>query len=61
MSIGHFELDFDEFPDTLCIVGHNGAGKTSVSEALYWCMTGDTTKSLDNVGDVVNWYAGWFY
>lgn len=32
----------------------NGAGKTSVVDALYWCMTGNTLKGIDSVDDVIN-------
>lgn len=46
LSIDYFELDFDEFPDSCVIVGKNGHGKSTISEAIYWCLTGTTTKSI---------------
>ena len=45
LSINELELDFEEFPKSCVIVGHNGSGKTTLPEAIYWCLTGNTTKS----------------
>lgn len=32
----------------------NGAGKTSVLDAIYWCLTGDTLQGAQSSDDVVN-------
>lgn len=55
LSIENFELDLKEFPDNLIITGKNGSGKSSLVEAIYWCITGSTTKGI-SVNDVRNWY-----
>jgi energy-coupling factor transporter ATP-binding protein EcfA2 len=55
LSIEDFVLDFKEFPDNLIITGKNGSGKSSLVEAIYWCLTGSTTKGI-SVNDVRNWY-----
>ena len=53
LSIDKLELDFNEFPKSCVIVGHNGSGKTTLPEAIYWCLTGSTTKAI-SISEVVN-------
>lgn len=53
LSIDKFEMDFNEFPKSCVITGQNGTGKTTIPEAIYWCLTGNTTKSI-NISEVIN-------
>lgn len=46
LSIEELTLNFDEFPHSCVILGHNGSGKSSLPEAIYWCLTGNTTKEI---------------
>jgi DNA repair exonuclease SbcCD ATPase subunit len=55
LSVGEFELNFKDFPENLVITGENGSGKTSLVEAIYWCITGSTTMGV-SVNEVVNDY-----
>ena len=55
LSIEDLEVDFNCFPKTLVLQGRNGSGKTSVVEAIYWCLTGKLTKSGVSVKDVTRW------
>jgi hypothetical protein len=55
LSIGDFKLDMNEFSDSVVIVGSNGAGKSSLFESLYWCLTGSNTRGVP-VTKVVNDY-----
>ena len=55
LSIDSFDFDFDSIQGNNCvIVGENGSGKTNLPEAIYWCLTGKTTKST-KVADLANW------
>jgi hypothetical protein len=56
LSIGEFELSFKEIEDNLVIMGPTGAGKTSIFEAIFWCLTGSTTKTI-SVSDIINDYS----
>lgn len=38
-----------DFHDTTLLTGQNGAGKTSISEAIVWCIYGVTKLKADNV------------
>lgn len=53
LSIDEFNLDFSEIPHACVIVGANGSGKTSLPEAIYWCLTGSTTKGIA-LSNIVN-------
>jgi DNA repair exonuclease SbcCD ATPase subunit len=55
LSIEDFELSLKEFPDSLVLTGKNGSGKSSLVEAIFWCLTGSTTKGVA-ANDVRNWY-----
>jgi DNA repair exonuclease SbcCD nuclease subunit/energy-coupling factor transporter ATP-binding protein EcfA2 len=55
LSIEDFQIDFKEFPDNLIITGKNGSGKSSLVEAIFWCLTGCNTKGIP-VNNVRNWY-----
>jgi DNA repair exonuclease SbcCD ATPase subunit/predicted phosphodiesterase len=46
LSVSDFELDFDSFQDSVVITGANGAGKTSLFESIFWCLTGETTRGI---------------
>lgn len=50
MSISDIEFSFDSW-DTLLINGPNGSGKSSIFQAVFFCLTGETSKKLtiDNV------------
>ena len=53
LSIEKASLSLDEFPRSCVITGPNGSGKTTLSEAIYWCLTGNTTKSIP-ITDIIN-------
>lgn len=53
LSISDFELNLKEFDDSLVITGKNGFGKTSLFEAIYWALTGETTKKV-STSDIIN-------
>lgn len=53
LSVDEFSIKFDEFSHSCVIVGKNGTGKTSLPEAIYWCLTGTTTKDIP-VSNIVN-------
>lgn len=55
LSIEDFTLSLKEFPDNLVLTGKNGSGKSSLAEAIFWCLTGSTTKGVA-ANDVRNWY-----
>jgi recombinational DNA repair ATPase RecF len=55
LSIEDFALNLKEFPDSLVLTGKNGSGKSSVVEAIFWCLTGSTTKGVA-ANEVRNWY-----
>lgn len=55
LSIDKVHLNFNEFPRSCVIVGSNGSGKTTIPEAIYWCLTGSTTKNA-SISDVINSY-----
>ena len=40
------EIDFTSF-DLACIAGHNGAGKSSILDAITWCLFGQARKRDD--------------
>jgi DNA repair exonuclease SbcCD ATPase subunit len=46
LSIENFELKFDNWTDLL-ITGLNGSGKSSVCEAIFFALTGRSTKNVD--------------
>ncbi|MDT8304526.1 MAG: SMC family ATPase [Anaerolineae bacterium] len=52
---GTTELDFDGL-DLTCIAGHNGAGKSSLLDAMTWALFGRSRSKSDD--DVVNRIAG---
>lgn len=59
MSYGNYvsKLDLDALGPAL-IIGDNGAGKSSLINAVLWCLTG-RLPHIPNPGDkVVNWYTG---
>lgn len=41
LSYGEGKLDFDQF-HVACIVGKNGAGKSSLLESIAWCIWGES-------------------
>ncbi len=47
------DLEFDEF-DFACISGHNGAGKSSLLDAITWCLFGE---ARGKSSDVINLHA----
>ncbi len=47
------ELDFNTF-DLACISGHNGAGKSSLLDAITWCLFGE---ARGKSSDVINLHA----
>ena len=53
MSIDSFDLDLSSEPGIKAFVGRNGSGKTAVPEAIFWCLTGKTTKGV-RVADIQN-------
>ena len=42
------EIDFTEF-DLACITGENGAGKSSILDAITWCIFGKARQSNENL------------
>ena len=44
-SIQEMEFDFEQ-PGINLIKGMNGVGKTSVFEAMFWCLYGESLKKL---------------
>ena len=48
-------LDFDGL-DLACIAGHNGAGKSSLLDAITWALFGKSRSKSDD--DIVNRRAG---
>ena len=38
-----------DFNNTTLLLGYNGAGKTSIFEAIVWCIYGVTKLKADNV------------
>ena len=48
------ELDFNSF-DLACISGHNGAGKSSLLDAITWSLFGE---ARGKSSDVINLHAG---
>lgn len=46
LSIENFYYEFAD-RDELLIVGSNGSGKTSLLEAIFFCLTDDTTKKIE--------------
>ncbi|KAK7756803.1 hypothetical protein SLS62_001248 [Diatrype stigma] len=57
---GTLRLDFERHfqPGLNFIVGHNGAGKSTVIEAIVWCQFGQCIREGLGVNDVVNDAAG---
>jgi hypothetical protein len=53
ISIRDYELDFSDMSGNLLIQGMNGTGKTSLLEAIYWWLTGKTTKEI-SVSEIVH-------
>ena len=61
MSIGQVDINFDQMTGFNTIIGENymvqdnaksnGSGKSSIFEALIWCLTGETIRGNK---DVVN-------
>src|SRR5665648_526407 len=47
----HFDLDR---PGLNMLKGNNGAGKTSVFEAIYWCTYGENLKDV-NQAQLISW------
>lgn len=52
-NIDKLSINFDDLPSPLLILGANGSGKSTFLEAIYWVVTGQSTKGL-KVGEVVN-------
>ena len=50
---GFFKFEHLDQPDIILITGHNGYGKTSLYEAVEWCLTNDI-KALRKFTEVVN-------
>jgi DNA repair protein SbcC/Rad50 len=50
---GFFKFDHLDEPDIILITGHNGYGKTSLYEAVEWCLT-DDIKALRKFTEDVN-------
>jgi DNA repair exonuclease SbcCD nuclease subunit len=55
MSIEKLDIDLREFSGSLLIDSPNGQGKTTVCEAFYWLLTGDTTKEGKEANSVNRW------
>ena len=53
LSIKNFNLNFDEFHKQVVMIGDTGSGKTSVTEAVFWCISGNTTKGVSS-NEVIN-------
>lgn len=54
-SIGEFDIDLSEVEGDVLIVGNNGHGKSSLVEAVFWCITGETTKKTP-VTEISNFF-----
>ena len=52
-SVDHAEFDFNDLIGDVLVVGANGSGKSTFAEAVYWCLTGNTTKGTA-AGDISN-------
>jgi DNA repair exonuclease SbcCD ATPase subunit len=65
-AIGHSVLEFDDkglvaiqgenLKDTSTV--SNGAGKSSMADAIFWCNYGETARDGLSADEVVNWTAG---
>lgn len=53
LSIGELDIHFEDFHKQLVLAGDTGAGKTSLTEAIFWCVTGNTTKGV-SANEVIN-------
>ena len=57
LSIRSMEFDLTRFERECVVIGKNGSGKTTIPEAIYWCLTGRTTKDV-KVKDIQNRNSG---
>lgn len=62
MSIGHINLDLKDSGYTLInginytqtdLAKSNGSGKSSIWEALVWCLTGETIRGTKNIENII--------
>lgn len=53
LSIDNFEINFKKLLDQTIILGNTGSGKTSVLDALYYAITGETSKNI-SVDNLIN-------
>jgi DNA repair exonuclease SbcCD ATPase subunit len=56
-SLGDVYIDL-EMPGLVYIEGPNGVGKSSIVEAIYWCLTGESMRGYRG-DDVINWEREW--
>jgi len=54
MSYEHLHIDFHCYSGIVGIFGNNGAGKSTILEAVYWCFTGSPLRNKMKVDNVVN-------
>src|ERR1700738_964528 len=50
-------VEIDLSPDVIILSGPNGTGKTSILDAILWCVTGRLLRIGDDSGDIVSRYA----
>src|SRR5271167_3757058 len=59
-------IEFDRYTGASLIIGefednptkHCATGKTSIIEAIVWCLFGSTTKNLKPGDSIINWNVG---